>query len=442
MIEELKSNLKSKFVGDTLVLQSAAMVQLISGLVLSAIIARTLGPYLFGMYALIYTLYRTLYSFVIVGVGPGTVAKYSNAWMRKDYTECENVLAFYFKTYFLAHFIAFIIGATLSAWVGETFYKHDQVGVIARWLFIDGVVLGFYSLTGIIFQATRMMRNLAIYEAADSIIRTVAICSIVLSGGGLQAMIFMHIIISAMMSAVGLLLYKYYFLKGNKAFPEFNNIFQRIKTIRISDYISVGFKIRLGETIYQWIDLLPQNLLGIFARPEDVGYFRLAINIVKAPDFIFRALTRNLLPMLYEINANGGVRSIYSKYWIYSSILGIGSVIFFAFYALMLPLIILFIYGDEYSEVTELSKILVIAMFLSGFGMFAKQVLIVVDRQGIYITSMVVSFLIWAVAGYIFIESMQSIGAAIYYIGMQLSVVLIIFIACGLYLKKNITELR
>jgi O-antigen/teichoic acid export membrane protein len=396
------------------------------------VVARSLGPTGYGRYALMFTLYRTLYSFVIVGVGAGTTVLYSEAWANKNYDECPKILAYFMKVYLVAHGLAGIFGWLLSIWFATHLYKDAAIGYIARWLFLEGVILICFEITIAVMQATGMMKSLAILLTINAIFNSILISVSAWYVGDLYSIMIGYLTASILASLIGAVYYLQLSKRNPSRFPPLSTVMAEIKKVGIRKRIGVGFKIKLSKVIPSWIALVPINILGYYAPADSVGFFRLASTISRMPEFLWNSISKSLVYKYYETIARKGRKGllkIHHKLAIFSGCL---SIAIYGIYYFILPVFIDILYGSKFHDVTYLAKILILPLLLSGFVIGVNQLMIMIDRQNTLIGIVTLPFLLLLPLGWYLIINWHAVGVAVF-----LSLVELITIGLKIYMTSK-----
>jgi len=415
--EKLLALFKIKFVKDTLILQFGTLATVGANLATSVLLARILQPERYGIYALVFSLYGLIGLFGNVGVGQATVTRLAEAYAKGDEEEITNLLAFFVKmSAIMATFIS-IVGFLVLPYLAARMYGDPEIGHMARPLFLIAPLGVMYGLVTTILQSVRMMQQLTILESLMTILTSIFVIGFVFLGLGVSGIVYGHVLATLFSSAIGLLIYHRLRWQLGSALPSLRKTLKQVWQVGIKKYFGLGFLIAVDKNIGKLADLIPILLLGIFVKPEEVSYFKIAVGAIGLPLVLLGAISRNLAAKLPEAKGEGNVkefRESFLKVSVYSGFISIGCT--FAF-VLVAPYLVRYLYGVEYLSAVRLIYILAISSGLLGFGVGLGPSFRTVQRVGIPIKINLLNLIILTPVGAILVNNMGKVGAAFFTAG-------------------------
>jgi len=412
--EKLLALFKIKFVKDTLFLQAGTVVTMGANFITSVVLARILQPERYGIYALVFSLYGLIGLFGNVGVGPATVTRLAEAYAKRDEEEITNLLAFFVKMSAIMATFIFIVGFSLSPYLAARMYGSPEIGHMARLLFLMAPLGIMYGLVTTILQSVRMMQQLTILESFMTILTSVFVIGFVLLGLGVSGIVYGRVLATALSSVIGLLIYHKLRWQLGSALPSLRKALKRVWQVGIKEYFGLGFLIAVDKNLGKLADLIPILLLGMFAEPEEVSYFKIAVGAIGLPLVLLGAISRNLAAKLPETKGKGNIkefRNSFLKVSMYSGLISMGCT--FAF-VLIAPYLVRYLYGIEYLPAVKLMYILAVSSALLGFGVGIGPLFRTAQRMDLPIKINLMSLAVLTLIGAILIKNMGGTGAAIY----------------------------
>lgn len=412
MNQKLLALFKIKFVKDTLILQFGTLVTMGANLATSVLLARILQPERYGIYALVFSLYGLIGLLSNVGVGQATVTRLAEAYAKRDEEEVTNLLAFFVKMSAIMAAFIFILGFLVSPYLATRMYGNPEIGHMARLLFLIAPLGIMYGLVTTILQSVRMMQHLTILESLMTILTSVFVIGFVLLGLGVSGIVYGHVLATALSSAIGLLTYHKLRWQLGGALPSLRKTLKRVWQVGIKKYFGLGFLIAVDKNIVKLAELIPILLLGIFAEPEEVSYFKIAVGAIGLPLFVLGAISRNLAAKLPETKGKGGIGGLRRNFVRVSLYSGVLSATCIGTFVIVAPHLVSCLYGVEYIPAVSPIYVLAISYGLLGFGVGLGTVFRTIRRMDLPIKINGGSLLLLTPIGLALIQIIGSPGAA------------------------------
>ena len=136
---------------------------------------------------------------------------------------------------------------------------------------------------------------------------------------------------------------------------EYNSIHQMLR---------YSLKVWFGDIAQLANSRIDQFLIGGFLSSRDLGIYTVAISVARFTNVFADAITTIMIPSItgkeFLKEKIAEILKLFKKYWIFS-------VIFHLIFALSLPIIIPFVFGEEYSESIIICQILVMgSLFINA----------------------------------------------------------------------------
>lgn len=366
--EELLALFKIKFVKDTLILQAGTLVIMGTNFATSVLLARTLQPERYGIYALVFSLYGLIGLFGNVGVGQATVTRLAEAYAKGDEEEITNLLAFFVKmSAIMATFIS-IVGFLVLPYLAARMYGDPEIGHVARPLFLIAPLGVMYGLVTTILQSVRMMQQLTILESLMTILTSALVIGFVLLDLGVRGIVYGHVLATLLSSAIGLFIYHRLRWQLGSALPSLREALSKMGKVKIREYFTFGFLIAVDKNIAKLYAILPIALLGMFVAASEVGYFKIAFSSIEILAVPFGVITRNLATKLPESKYRNGVKNLKHIFLKVSLCSGLMSAIIAIGFLILAPRLITILYGRGYIPSVNMMYILSLYFIATGFG--------------------------------------------------------------------------
>jgi len=366
MISKFKDFIKISFVQDVGILQVGKFLSIFLGAVSSIILARLLQPELYGIYGLIFAFVALVGIFIDWGASYASLTLLAENYTKKNKQEIKNVLTYFIKITFLAILVVGVLGLILAPLLTELLYENSRIGSLARIILISTFLGVVYNLLVIVLQAIRKIKRLTILESSEKIIHSLLPVAFILIGWGLVGVIWGHLV-----SILIFLIYSVFayssLVKKDSLLPSFKQIFYNLRKIKIRKYFNFGFSIALDKNLGRLVSLMPIIFLGIFALPQEVGYFKIAFAYISIPIMILSPISR-LLSVQLPKSKTLGFKILKEHFYKTAFYSGLVSVLLVIPFLILAPYLIKFFYGQEYIESIRLVYYLAIFAALSGFG--------------------------------------------------------------------------
>lgn len=380
--------IKTSFVKDVGILQIERGIYILLGIANSVVLARVLGPESYGLYGLIFAFVGLVGIFMGWGAHYATLTLLTEAYNNKDKQEILNVLTYFMVITILSIIIVGILAVIFSPFFTRLLYNNNQVGNWSRLVLISGFLAIFYSLFAVVLQSIRRIRELATIEVVNKFFYVALPILLVFMGWRLSGVAWGYILSAVILSIISIVMYNR-LVKQDDLLPSLSAIFLNIKNFRIKKYFNFGFMIAINKNLARFVSLLPVMFLGMFATPQDVGFYKIAFAYISIPVMLLSPISRILDVQLPKSKTLGYevLKSHFLKTAIYSGLIALVLIIPFVILA---PYLINIFYGIEYIPSVTLVYYLSILSVASGCGVGLGSFYRTVDKVSF---SVVIGFL-------------------------------------------------
>ncbi len=378
----LERLLRRKFVQDTLALQIGKGGNAAISLVASVLIARLMGPTVFGEWALTVSFIAIWSAFNLTGVGPSTVTKLSAAIGARNDGEILNLMSFFIKMSLIwaLPFIVFLFSAGIP--VASYFYSHPVsfgglaglpvtleqpypgIGVAAAVFALVLIPDTFYNLIITVLTSRRSMRLLAVFQNVNNFTQSACVITALLVSPTLAGMVAGRIVYSLITAGMALWLYARERERGAVPLPSMSQVLAHVRRVPLRPYWRFGLSIALDRNLATLFLQIPMQIVGITAGAAAAGYLQLAIKAIQVPNNFTSAVFDNLQSAAPQAVGKGEYTRLRRNMRQVLLVMLVGAVGFYALFALAVLLVgdwlIPLVYGAEWAPTVPLLVLLAV----------------------------------------------------------------------------------
>ncbi|HNP75081.1 MAG TPA: oligosaccharide flippase family protein [bacterium] len=365
MITRIRNLFKKRFIKDTIVLQFASVFSTGLSFIASVVFARTLGVEGYSAYALIFAFVGIVGIFMNIGTNQSALTLLSGAYAQKDRDKARNILTYYVQ---VTGTVLLVVGFSIiliSPFLTKFFYGDSTIGQLARVIILVDIIKIFFGMYIIVLQVIRQIKILAVIENINKVFYVAVPVTLVLIGWGLKGIVFGHLIVASGFAVFAWISYSR-LAKNDPILPSWSEIFSNMFKSRFSYYFRFGFMIAIDKNIVSLYSTLPIFILGLFSI-NDVAILKIAIAYAGLPLTLIGPVSR-LLSVHLPITKSYSL-SILKRDFVRSSVgsflITSGLVVIFA---LMAPILIPLVYGQEYVLSVYLSFPLLVGSAITALG--------------------------------------------------------------------------
>ena len=346
------------------------VVTIITGVVWTAIIARYIGPVLYGTYGYFLSILAILVLFISFG--------FEHLTTRDVAQSPELGWSYLFSILTIKLVLSAVI---LGCFITLVFWQEGKGDIlsIAVWAAISAFLAQILSLTSSILYGREAMGYDTIAVVIRSFLALAACCICVL----LRLSFPTILAVFAATSAFRLLMTLYFVRKVLSAFPFRRTFFQRIATFSWSLLRrSIPFlALMIVDVVYINLPIILVKNLSI--NPVEVGYYAAAQRIFIVLVVVPGALFRSILPTFSRLYIENLEKMKKTFELSYRFVFLFGCPMAFGLW-LVAPHVIHFIYGPGFAGSGKVLQILSISL-INGVGYIISGALIAMDRQRILV---------------------------------------------------------
>lgn len=307
------------------------------GLIFTIVIARTLLPELFGVYALALSIITIFMVFTNLGLDDTFLRYFSKSLGKNNKKESRSYLKYLAKIKVSLTLISVILLLITSKYLSYSIYKNPLLfyPLVFSCLFIMAESMRTFFAT--IFTAKKDFKTPVLFTISLQILNILlSVFAILILTDSLKISgIFIAFFVSSLFT---LILMLYILIKKDKSLLIGET--GKIKKFKINSYWKFMILTSISLAFFGSIDIL---MLGRFVAPEYLGYYRIALSLVITIASLF-SLSGLFLPIFTQISGKRFARGFHKtlRYLLIISIPATAGIIFIAKY------LIKAIYGNEY----------------------------------------------------------------------------------------------
>ncbi|MEY4539526.1 MAG: hypothetical protein RLZZ306_1283 [Bacteroidota bacterium] len=319
------------------------------GLVGSIILARWLGPSQRGVFAAIILIPTILQYFVNFGLSSATIYFTAHTNSNKN-TIWSNLIVIGFIQSALGIFLGYFI-------INFYLQKYGTSIVYLGNLYLLTIPMGIFSM-----YATYILQGVSYFRITNLLKCIVPFCYCIgIVGLRIQQVLNLENLVYVQLSIQFIYLIIAVFLLHKKLLNQFVFKFE-YKLIR--QMLTFSVKVWFGDVAQLANSRIDQFLIGGFLSGRDLGIYTVAVSVARFTSVFADAITTIMLPSITGKNSLPEkiteILNFFKKYWIFS-------VIFHAFFALSLPILIPLVFGNAFAEAIIICEILTVgSLFINA----------------------------------------------------------------------------
>jgi O-antigen/teichoic acid export membrane protein len=229
------------------------------------LIARLLGPYIFGIYGIGWTLVRFFSLVVPLGMDRA-VLRYAPKFWKQDSSGFKGLLTSVHKLSLGSGLLFGILFFLLSPWLAHSVYKQPELLTVFR---LFSFAFPLLSLLIVSAAATRITQQIQysvwLYDLGQPILGLTLIITFFLLGKGLNGVVVAEVLSLGCGAIIGIILLP-------KIFPEIRGITSRNDTNH-KKLLAYSIPAMLGGAFSVYIIWLDRIFVGLFLSPVDNGIY-------------------------------------------------------------------------------------------------------------------------------------------------------------------------
>ncbi len=408
----IRDFIKISFVKDVGILQVERVAYIILGIANSVVLARILGPESYGLYGLMFAFVGLVNILMGWGGYSATLTILTQAYTKNDEKEVLNILSYFMIITLLAIAAVGLIAVILAPILTQMLYQNSQIGVWSRLILISGFVAIIHDLLTSVLQSIREIKKLAALEIGNKFAYVALPILFVLLGWQLNGIAWGYLIAATIFLVISAIMYSR-IAKANILLPGLKQIFLNIKHLKIRKYFTFSFLIAINKNLGSAIALLPVIFLGMFAMPQDVGFFKIASAYVSIPTIFLSPISRILDVQLPKSKIYGPeiLKKHFLKTALYSGLITLVLIIPFVVLA---PFLVKTFYGPQYIPSIRLIYYLAVTVIASGYALGLGSLYRAIDKVAISIILSIFQTLLMILAIFLWLSFSTPLMAIIW----------------------------
>jgi O-antigen/teichoic acid export membrane protein len=309
--------------------------------------ARMLGVEEFGVYATVLAFKSTFAILASLGQNQATTVFFAEQYAKKDMARLQGVLRYYIVVN-LAAIVILAVLAAIAPLIAIYVYGDARIGSIARIGFLVIMAGSFHRIFFIIIQTTRRITLLAVLENISIFLSLFCTIILLFLGFGVYGIFVGMLVSNLLMQAI--LYGTYIYIRPTLHIPTIRDC-MHAKT-KIAPLFRQGIAISIDKNLTNIFLPISLFLLSIFAPTSIVGIARLSYNIGLLPASLLlkdaNKMASTVLPALHAKSFR--ILRLHTL-----QLLKHATVIHVAMSAasiIILPYIVVLLYGETYAAVT------------------------------------------------------------------------------------------
>jgi O-antigen/teichoic acid export membrane protein len=348
MIERLRAFFQRKFVRDTLALQVGKLGTTAMTLVVSVLVVRLLRPEAYGTWALANSLLTIWQVLNLTGVAISTNTRLALAVGARDELEILNLCAFYVKVMLVWAVFSFVGLALLGPLLAEQLYSGGQVvGTLAAGLALTILPDALYNLVLIALQTQRSMRAFSLLQNANQFVLLVCTVAALLLRPTPAGLLVSRVCYSLITMLMALIYYQRVCATFAVRYPAPRSILSRVPAVSVGPYWRFGVMNALDKNVASLFTELPLQLVGILAGKAAAGYLELGFKAMTISALLTSAVFDNLQAVVPQAIGRGDYARLQQNFLRLVAAMTGAAAAFYALFALLAPLFVPLIYGEE-----------------------------------------------------------------------------------------------
>lgn len=386
----------------------------------TVLIARVLGPEVYGLIAICLAVMATISEYGDLGIS-ASLTRLVSYHIKKGSNHADSLLR---SAFILQVSISLLLiggGYFISPILANAFFRRPELIPLFRLTFlaISGIIIGNFVIT--VLQTRQKFYKMVVVQTLPNLFKIIGFAILFyLQQLFASSVLIVYILGFYISFLIGFSLIPKSFLRGPRNKPAFREIFHFSKWVIIS-VICYG--------LYRRIDVL---MLGRFLSPDQVGVYAAVLQLTIPVAMLSSSATTVLFPKASAIGKRAQLRALFKKTM---SLVLIVVIILFPFAFLGKYLIPLF-YGDQYLSGAIIFPFLflqaIVRVLRGPFNVFAYAV----NKPNIYTFTDIGRIIVSAALLYVTIPRYGIIGAA-----LTVLLVTIFFVSIeGILITKSLNE--
>jgi O-antigen/teichoic acid export membrane protein len=360
MVEELTEVAQESARGGFFLVSGTAIATVILAIA-SILIARFLGPELYGQYTLALVIPQVLFFFTDLGISQGITKFTADLRSKGENSRIPNIIKHGITIRTLIGLAIFAINYALADMIATVILQRPELAFYMRIASIAILFQVIFTTTASAFVGLDKTEYQAIATNIQATAKAIVSIILILAGLGITGAITGYTV-SYVIAASATILLLWLFLRKNKSLGESDNIKTNLKTL-----FKYGTPLYISVLLLGFLPLFMNIILAFFATDTDIGNYKAAINFATLLTVLAIPITTVLLPAFSKLtnSTSQKIRDFFRISVKYTTIIVIPVTFLIIVYS---NEIVQIIYGETYKSASLFLSAYCLVYLLSGIG--------------------------------------------------------------------------
>ncbi|MDZ4765109.1 MAG: oligosaccharide flippase family protein [Chloroflexota bacterium] len=361
---------------DTLKLGAGKIMVTGLGAITAIAVYRLMGPVAFGVYGLAGSLVAVFAALDLTGIGISTNTRLAQAVGARDEGEILDLLAAHVKIALALALVLTLLIAVVGVPVARLLHEDAtavQIGQLAFWLGVARIADSLYLVP---YNALQSRRAMGAFAALGTLNQTVmAACTILAAAFSqtAESLVVGRLVYSSSTLILAWMLYRRYRAVGDAPpYPPIRAILRRAWTLTFAAYrrryLGYGMLIAFDKNLANLYIQIPMQIAGSLGGTAAAGYLDLALSAISYAGVITSALLDNLAAVVPQAVGRGDYSALWRNFRRIVLGLTAGGLVVFGAAALLAPIFIPPLLGDEWTPALPALTVLMLYGVITTTG--------------------------------------------------------------------------
>jgi O-antigen/teichoic acid export membrane protein len=361
MVDELTRVAEESARGGFFLISGTALATIIMAIA-SIIIARLLGPELYGQYTLALVTPQLLLLFTDLGINQGIIKFTASFRAKKENWRVKRVIMYGLILRATAGTIIFVVNYFFADFFAATLLQRPELTLYVRIAAISVLFQAIFTTITSAFVGLDRTEYNALASNIQASAKAIISLSLVLLGFSIAGAVIGYVMSYAVAAILSLAILIFAMRENKKIQDEGDKIGSDLKAI-----LHYGVPLYISILLTGFIPIYQNVVLAFFITDVDIGNYKAAINFISLMQVLTVPITTALLPAFSKLNSSTEekVRTFYKLANKYTAII----IIPLTFLIIILSReIVEIIYGYAYQSASLFLAMYSLLYFLVGFG--------------------------------------------------------------------------
>ena len=242
----------------------------------------------------------------------------------------------------------------MSNWPVFDAATGTRIGVMAAYLAIVAIFDPLFSLIVTAFRSRRSMRLVALLQNTNQFVLTICLVSGALIQPTAEGQAAARVVYTLLTFVIALWVYQRTRIDKRAIFPPIGSVLRQALSISYRPYWRFGVANALDKNLANGYVSLTVQFVGILAGPAAASYIQLGIKGLNKADFFTSAIFENLQAVIPQAVGRRDFARLWDRFLRILGVLTLAGLAIYGLVALLSPIFIVPIFGDEWYPVLPL----------------------------------------------------------------------------------------